>query len=482
MVNIFNNRFFNILFVGSDEEEYALLEDAVRSLNSMSVNFSIARQERNLLFKAPKGIDLTFYCQDGADLESIHTPVFMNPTAVITSSLKKDITSATYKNGATYVLHKPIKQVEILTVLNNSFSLSEKYLKTNTKDKYVLSFLENIINKEITVINPVFSPFKPKGYSYPDIDRVSDELESVESYLDMLAEKGFFAKKLNNRFRLCKQCGTHHINYREVCPACSSLDIEKKQMIHHFHCGHIDSFESYMKGTDLICPKCEQTLRHIGLDYEKPSEYYKCSSCQVIVAEPKVEPECLVCGITCETHETIEKHIFSYEITELAYEAVKNGVISGVDLASILFDNHTKLYNKQYFEIELKRELIRMTRYESDFTLILARIEKVEEVQLNHPDKIVWYVNTIFKALCKYLRDLDTTCVWESNTLGILLTETNYEEAMFVAKRISSNIGSLEYLYDIAKPEITFSIIQGDSSFETSGQLITLALEELSDE
>jgi diguanylate cyclase (GGDEF)-like protein len=252
-------------------------------------------------------------------------------------------------------------------------------------------------------------------------------------------------------------------------------------MIHHFSCGHVDSLDSFRQGTDLVCPKCDQTLRHIGIDYEKPSDYFKCESCRAIVPDPAVELECLVCGLICKPEDTVEKNIYSYEFSEFAWEAVRSGKILGLDIGSLLYDQHTNLYNKQYFEIELKRELIRMRRYKSEFTLVLARIEKIDEIQKNHPGRFTWYVNSIFKALTQDLRELDTTCVWESNTLGIILSETNLEGALIVVNRINKNIQSLEYLYDVCTPEVTFSAVQGDASHESVEQLTALAMKDLSD-
>jgi len=123
-----------------------------------------------------------------------------------------------------------------------------------------------------------------------------------------------------------------------------------------------------------------------------------------------------------------------------------------------------------------------MKRYKSEFTLVLARIEKIDEIQRNHPDRVTWYVNSIFKALTQDLRELDTTCVWESNTLGIILAETNLEGAIIVVKRINNNIQALEYLYDLCKPEVTFSAVQGDPAHESAEHVISLAMKDLGDE
>jgi len=475
-----NEKSFRMLLVGATHEESQLIINILATAQ-LKASFSVAELEKTSLLKMPKDRDIIFYFQDD-ELFLDHIPVFTHQTIVITSCYDKEITTLLFKKGASHVLYRPLERVDILTATRNVLQHSQKYWKANLKEDAILAFLTYLIKENITELQPVLSPLKQEGYFYPAIGDFSEHLENIDDYLEALAKQGFFSKRIQNRFRLCPHCNAYQINYREVCPACSSIDIVQGQMIHHFHCGHIDSFESYLKDTDLICPKCEQTLRHIGLDYEKPSDYFKCSDCQAIVPEPMVEPECIHCGQTCKTTETIEKNIYTYALTDLAQEVVKTGKITGNDLASILYDSHTSLHNKQYFKIELKREFTRFQRHKTRFTLVMARIENMETLQENNPDRIIWYVNTLFKALTKELRELDTTCAWDTNTLGILLPETNQDGGIAVAKKMNNNIMSLEYLFEIAKPEISFSVIQGGASHASPEQLISESLQELMDD
>lgn len=472
---------FNVAIVGAGEEESRFLKNVLISAE-FDATFSVVYQEKSSLQQGAEHIDLILYCQEEGIAGVDDLPLFVGKTILITSCYEKEILLAAFRKGAAYVLYRPLYRWEVLVAIRNVLFFSKRYWKANLTDTAILSFLETLAKSGVSVIEPLSSPFKPTGHFYPDILHITGALENEEAYLNALAERGFFVRRLRNRVRLCGLCDSYQINYREVCPVCSSIDIIRGQMIHHFQCGHVDSIENFRQGVDLICPKCEKTLRHIGIDYEKPSGYFKCASCHSVVSEPVVELECLVCGLICKPDETVEKNIYSYELTELAWEAVRSGKIMGMDLESILYDAHTHLFNKQYFEIELKRELIRMKRYKSTFTLILARIENVGEIQKNHPDRLTWYVNSLFKALTEGLRELDTCCVWESHTLGIILSETNLEGALVVVNRISQSIKALEYLYDIAKPEVTFGVVQGDPSHESAGQITAIAMKDLGDD
>ncbi len=472
---------FNVAIVGAEEAECRLLKNSLISA-SFEATLSVACHETSSFHRVPEHTDLTLYCQGEESSGLDELPVFTSKTVLVTSCYEREFLVAAFRKGAVYVLYRPLHPSEVLVAIRNVLFLSKKYWRGYLTDTAILSFLVSVAKSGVSVIEPVSSPFKPTGHFYPDILNIIGELESEADYLDALSERGFFVRRLRNRVRLCDLCNSYQINYREVCPVCASIDIVKGQMIHHFQCGHVDSMESFSRGTDLICPKCGKTLRHIGVDYEKPSDYFKCANCQAIVPEPVVELECLVCGLICAPEETVEKNIYAYALTDLAWEAVRSGQIIGVDLASVLRDGHINLFNKQYFEIELKRELIRMKRYKSTFTFILARIEHVDRLQKSHPDRMIWYVNSIFKALTQDLRELDTTCVWESHTLGMILSETTIDGALVVVKRLDQNIKALEHLYDMAPPEVTFGLVQGDPSHESAKHIVAMATKDLSDE
>lgn len=469
---------FNIVIVGASEVELRFIKSSLDSLQFEAILTTIKNNDTGTM-TISNDTDLTIYFQPEGTSAPEHVPVFLNKTLFITSCYDQSILLSSFKKGVNHVLYRPLRRAEFLIAVRNLLFFSQKYRDAGLTEAAILSFLKEIVKSGSEVINPVSSPLKPTGHFYPDVLKILGELENEEDYLEALTDKGLFIKKLKNRVRLCPICQSYQINYREVCPSCSSIDISKKQMIHHFHCGHIDSLENFRKGSDLFCPKCEQTLRHIGIDYEKPSEYFQCNDCGNIAPEPKIEIECLVCGLACPPDKTVEKNIYAYELTDLAWEALRNDKIRGIDIASILYDRHTNLYNKQYFEMELNRELIRMKRYNSIFTFVLARIEKIDEIMLSHPDRVSWYVDNIFNALSKGLRELDTTCVWDSKVLGIILSGTNLTGTKVVIERMGQNIQAMEYLYDISKPEVTFSVISGEDAQGSIEKLTELAMKGL---
>lgn len=94
---------------------------------------------------------------------------------------------------------------------------------------------------------------------------------------------------------VCPECFDKTMIYHETCPKCSSVDISEHNMIHHFRCANISPEHTYMNGGRLVCPKCSRDLKHIGVDYDRPTTSYHCNQCSINFSEAKVICECENC-------------------------------------------------------------------------------------------------------------------------------------------------------------------------------------------
>ena len=50
-----------------------------------------------------------------------------------------------------------------------------------------------------------------------------------------------------------------------------------------------------MHSGTIVCPKCHTHLRHIGSDYDRPIENYRCQSCSQSFVEGDVQVRCAMC-------------------------------------------------------------------------------------------------------------------------------------------------------------------------------------------
>lgn len=148
------------------------------------------------------------------------------------------------------------------------------------------------------------------------------------TYIEELYERDLLKKEnFIDKVHVCAQCGHSHLIYRETCPRCETSDLSLNNLIHHFSCANISPENTYMEGELMRCPKCHKILRHIGVDYDRPSDIYSCRVCKISFIQPELNVICVNCGNTCKPEQ-----LRSVDITELRLTAsgikmlVKNNV------------------------------------------------------------------------------------------------------------------------------------------------------------
>ncbi|MGE6098389.1 hypothetical protein [Aeromonas salmonicida] len=134
-----------------------------------------------------------------------------------------------------------------------------------------------------------------QGYSYPLLDCLLGS-EAAGSLPQLVSERLLQSEQLVDRVRLCNRCHSAHLNFVDVCPECAHIALEAKPAVHCFTCGHVDDQDAFMQQGALRCPKCVTTLRHIGVDYDRPLEKYLCLSCHARFMEAAVLARCHECG------------------------------------------------------------------------------------------------------------------------------------------------------------------------------------------
>ncbi len=133
-------------------------------------------------------------------------------------------------------------------------------------------------------------------YCYPLI-RMLGLGDDTGDWLATLVRRRFLEPmKLLDRVRLCLHCGSAHIYFVDVCPNCSSIEIEASPALHCFTCGHVARQSNFEVEGGLVCPKCNARLRHIGVDYDRPMTQYGCSTCHHLFIEAQVIARCVHCG------------------------------------------------------------------------------------------------------------------------------------------------------------------------------------------
>ncbi len=375
------------------------------------------------------------------------------------------------------VLVRPFNHIDYLRRVERLLLSTKKANIEEIKEPAYLGFLKRAIQTERRILKPVYDPELPAGFFYPQVAESFGPGVDDAALLEHLVALGMCRKQIDNRFRACPQCGGTHLNYRQTCPRCESLDFSIETIIHHFACGHMDSFENYNDDGDLVCPKCRKQLRQIGLDYEKPAMNARCVACAHVFSDSRIEVQCQSCMHLCPPDKTLERTIYSYELTAPAEDAVVSNQVIAVDLGSVLKNQNTGLYAKQYFVHELGREMARFTRYRIPSSLLLMRLNNLHEVQTRHPDRAVEYISSIFSIVAKHLRTLDLSCVWSQNMLAVLLPATPLEGAQIVADRMFQRCEEIDHILDLDQPDLTISAVAFCDDYRTWQDMIQDALD-----
>ena len=311
-------------------------------------------------------------------------------------------------------------------------------------DAGCLALVQALVTAEERTIRPVFAADDLNGWVYPLVLRHAGPGIDQLAMLERLVEHGLCTRVIDQRVRACPSCSCLQLVYGEVCARCASVDFVRETIIHHFACAHMDTQSAFIKGSDLICPKCRVVLHQIGRDYEKPTGCYRCQGCAFISTETRITARCLACQTQVAPEETVERLIYSYALTAKADEVAKSGDISGLRMASVLRNHATGLFAKSFFMFSLQRELERWRRYTTAVSLVMVRSTRLEAVRRDGPDSYSDYVQVMWKAATAGLRTLDVPCVCEEGVLAIMLPATALPGAEVVAQRIADQFSAAQ--------------------------------------
>lgn len=209
-----------------------------------------------------------------------------------------------------------------------------------------------------------------------------------------LLEKGYIHPvSFINKIYLCPRCLHSHLLYIESCPHCHSSAIKSEEVIHHFRCANISPEHTYNFGGQLRCPKCHRLLRHIGVDYDRPSVVYTCSHCESTFLQPHMNAVCATCNNHTDVSELTPYDITSFEITQEGREAIVS--------PNIGFTIYTDFYDN-YMEFERFVNRLRLLSEQKGTGSIDARLEVVKVWVLNADEETCPLSPDFIALFCKH--------------------------------------------------------------------------------
>ncbi len=272
-----------------------------------------------------------------------------------------------------------LDQIEIVTKVFKKIFLktTELYFpKTLSFESQILTNLINFLftrDKKTLIPHPYVR--SAIGYTFPAISvnfSPEEEWRAME-ILEIGAKEGLFMKSFYEKIPLCPKCKSGFLSFREVCPKCNSSNLSVHDLLHHFPCayvGPISDFKSDIEG-QLVCPKCYKHLRHIGVDYDKPSIISTCNECGHHFQDSNVKAKCIHCSSENTTEDLQIEIINKYQLTKKGELVALKGFVSseGGDFNSI-----RGVLDLKTFKIIVAYEVERLRQSEMQSNIAIIRI------------------------------------------------------------------------------------------------------------
>jgi diguanylate cyclase (GGDEF)-like protein len=335
-------------------------------------------------------------------------------------------------------------------------------------DRLKIQLLRNLLDDGVYTLAPIFDTDSPFAYTYPSLTKyVELTPDKTVELLDDLASRAILERKLHDKVHLCPSCMRYNMNFREVCPSCGQADVEVQEMIHHFACGHVGPITQFQHGLRLICPKCRAELRHIGLDYEKPTETFLCRPNGHLFTDPEVEAACVACGAKFKPKDLINRNVYSYELTGRAEDVVQLGQLEPTQIDPLLIDKQVGLYHYAYIERELATEVKRSARHKHQFSLIILGIDFYEDYikKFGRADALQ-FMATLGQVIREMMRMSDVPARHKAENIIMLLSETPAVGCAAFLKRLRERLAQVKF----TRTDVKMSISAGISVFPEHGE------------
>jgi hypothetical protein len=388
---------------------------------------------------------------DGSDAEFARSKVFkirghhnhdiyLKPLFLLRSSGNSDVIVNELVDGVLFSLD----QLELL--VNR---VQEIYLKNNDiLEVKSVSFEAEIINKVINLLTSRDKkhikaiPYNKSGigYFYPEISvnfNAIDEFNVIR-ILKIAEDEGMFTSTFAERVYLCTNCNGGFLNYREVCPQCSSSHARTEDLVHHFPCAYVGPINDFQNtiDDDLNCPKCNKKLRHIGVDYDKPSVLHTCLKCSHQYQDYSVKAKCISCQFDNPVENLISKEIRDYTITRKGISVAYNGFIS----TSKDYDEVPGTVKYDVFKIMLKYEIERLRQNDYTSNIGYVHISNAGEIYSRiGVDRQKSLIAELIGILRHNLRSADFIAFYDASTLVLSMNEIPNK----IANKILVEIASL---------------------------------------
>jgi hypothetical protein len=267
---------------------------------------------------------------------------------------------------------------------------------------------------------PRYDQNSKRLYVYPLVEVLGGGEADVEWFARLTRSQLLSPELLYDRIRVCRECGSGHLSYVDICPSCSSIHIKHTPSLHCFTCGHTSRKADFEVDGKLVCPKCEMRLRHIGVDYDLPMAQFLCRKCHNSSMEARIVASCFDCKHIDDPDKLDVNEIFSYALNSRGLEALRQGHIYG---SADISDGGINHVLPAYFKQLLLWAAMTYERYTSlAFSVFLIEFTNTDELLARlGSSKVYKLIDEFTLRLREVVRSSDVTSVDTADRLWLLL-------------------------------------------------------------
>ncbi len=261
----------------------------------------------------------------------VRNNVFLKPLYLLSSHNHGTATFSLLIDGVVRDFQDLSTLTRNISSLNDQVSQIRPMIGIEKEKSSLIAFLVFNHSRQIKKMEPVPDRESKMGFYYPilsKIDSIGTGGRSSFDLLDQAEKEGLITGQFSHSGYLCSECLGGFLQYREVCPGCQSSDLRTEELVHHFRCAHVapkSEFSRSNPSQPLQCPKCHHQLKHIGVDFDKPSSIHHCQQCHGDFQNYWVKAKCLDCGHDQKVEYLVKKIFKEYELTEYGREWIEEG-------------------------------------------------------------------------------------------------------------------------------------------------------------
>lgn len=353
------------------------------TLKYMSSKFLYISPSRTL--KIQKSLDYNGVLLDGKNVDftkmvlkrirgNNNPLIYLKPIILVNGNAHRDLYVNKLVDGVIYSFDQIPMINDIVSEINELIHTMNFINTISFEANMVAKLISYMYSRSTQVLSPVPYTQSNTNYSFPILscNYNFDEENKIFEILEICEAEGVLKSKFVDRIYLCAACKSAQLSYRETCPKCSSANTDTSEIIHHFPCAYVGPISDFSNELDdaLYCPKCTKKLKHIGVDYDKPSVLHTCNNCDNRFQDFHVKAKCMSCGKDSIVDALTDEVVAEYTLTKKGENyAVQGYVSTPKDIEEII---GTVKYDT--FKTVVKYEVERLRQTEGSSNIVALSI------------------------------------------------------------------------------------------------------------